>query len=827
MAARRNVEEHFPYGWRNQFKSAAPLTTPRWYDKSRDSATPASQLHLTPPPVSPRAPIQADAHSPVPPSPAVQQSAPNKNAATSTPAELEIADLIALGIIMPPPSTLWFSPQRSRAPGPILGFTPTPPRLGGPVMASPRAHGQLAESSTLRLGQAASPALHVSTPADEYPSTPAAHTGTVVQASVVPGSSAKPRAALPPMPVMSNVTQGESTAEPVPFEFPDITPPASLPGSMRLIPVDLRGITPLPPNRSMAPERGTEPSLAEQPQLFQQQVARHVTSVADIDTLASETASATAAMTAALPPELQVAENTVVGLLHQVQALRKAAGEEALHRKEREKWAEAKAKWEADLAEVTARLRSATEIETELAALKHALVQCEREATQLREELASTRLQCTTAASDNHRLKIQVQWLQAALRTLEQESKYREMVIVPHALSVVSFTLLYERLNEVQSNEEITRQVMSLEEQNSWMHMELAMQQWKNATDMAVFRARENLQRQALLRSVDPLRADRDLMLRALRHQRREQRILREHMLENMWDDTADDTEGEFPAFIEDAENECRSAVDSFEADSRYDMAVEFLSGDTVTMPPPLVAHLLALLEPPLEREVSSVGATSPATGRLDSPADGTPSPRAGATSGLPFTSGSTDRFVRIRSTRAAPTATEHNRNDVLSRLKSLQQHIKDLAADNKRLTGDLRALRSLPRALGDAPVRPGATFPQQLPEREFRRLWRLFRALDENDSGELSLNEIKSGTILGPNGKAFDVATFRKLDKDRSGAVTFLEVLREWYPTVPLRTLESLFLEEELQKMKQTGLKQQPILFQNAAKPSPTNSAK
>jgi len=66
----------------------------------------------------------------------------------------------------------------------------------------------------------------------------------------------------------------------------------------------------------------------------------------------------------------------------------------------------------------------------------------------------------------------------------------------------------------------------------------------------------------------------------------------------------------------------------------------------------------------------------------------------------------------------------------------------------------------------------------------EYRNYVNVFEQVDADSDGQLTFNDLcQAGTIL--RGKAFDLLTFRRVDKDRSGLVDFIEVLRMFYPLV------------------------------------------
>eukprot|EP01062_Namystynia_karyoxenos_P066077 TRINITY_DN60099_c0_g1_i1.p1 TRINITY_DN60099_c0_g1~~TRINITY_DN60099_c0_g1_i1.p1 ORF type:complete len:1580 (+),score=353.06 TRINITY_DN60099_c0_g1_i1:98-4741(+) len=69
--------------------------------------------------------------------------------------------------------------------------------------------------------------------------------------------------------------------------------------------------------------------------------------------------------------------------------------------------------------------------------------------------------------------------------------------------------------------------------------------------------------------------------------------------------------------------------------------------------------------------------------------------------------------------------------------------------------------------------------------EKDARKLWAVFCAVDTDQSGEIHMREIVGkDTAFAAMGKGrFDAATFKKFDKDRNGLISFVEILRGYFP--------------------------------------------
>eukprot|EP00759_Apiculatamorpha_spiralis_P050607 PhF_6_TR4838/c0_g1_i2/m.6738 len=79
---------------------------------------------------------------------------------------------------------------------------------------------------------------------------------------------------------------------------------------------------------------------------------------------------------------------------------------------------------------------------------------------------------------------------------------------------------------------------------------------------------------------------------------------------------------------------------------------------------------------------------------------------------------------------------------------------------------------------------------PPPFTEEEYRHLLTVFEEVDTDADGQLSFQDLcKAGSIL--RNKTFDIVQFRRVDKDRSGLVDFMEVLRMFYPTAPVAVLQ------------------------------------
>eukprot|EP01065_Artemidia_motanka_P047583 TRINITY_DN7473_c3_g1_i1.p1 TRINITY_DN7473_c3_g1~~TRINITY_DN7473_c3_g1_i1.p1 ORF type:complete len:1548 (+),score=654.59 TRINITY_DN7473_c3_g1_i1:651-4646(+) len=82
--------------------------------------------------------------------------------------------------------------------------------------------------------------------------------------------------------------------------------------------------------------------------------------------------------------------------------------------------------------------------------------------------------------------------------------------------------------------------------------------------------------------------------------------------------------------------------------------------------------------------------------------------------------------------------------------------------------------------------------------DRDARRLFQDFKLIDEDGSGEIHLKEILGrGQALAVGGSTFDMHLFKKIDKDRNGTISFLEILRAYFPDERIGDL-TRWIEEE-----------------------------
>eukprot|EP00992_Anisonema_acinus_P007050 TRINITY_DN2659_c0_g1_i1.p1 TRINITY_DN2659_c0_g1~~TRINITY_DN2659_c0_g1_i1.p1 ORF type:complete len:214 (+),score=51.41 TRINITY_DN2659_c0_g1_i1:53-694(+) len=70
----------------------------------------------------------------------------------------------------------------------------------------------------------------------------------------------------------------------------------------------------------------------------------------------------------------------------------------------------------------------------------------------------------------------------------------------------------------------------------------------------------------------------------------------------------------------------------------------------------------------------------------------------------------------------------------------------------------------------------------------DYQQVVDCFQLIDADHSGKLSWSE--AGELGNMLNRRIDVAAFKKLDRDRSGTIDFMELIRCLYPGVPLREL-------------------------------------
>eukprot|EP01063_Lacrimia_lanifica_P004186 TRINITY_DN12341_c0_g1_i1.p1 TRINITY_DN12341_c0_g1~~TRINITY_DN12341_c0_g1_i1.p1 ORF type:complete len:397 (+),score=141.46 TRINITY_DN12341_c0_g1_i1:96-1286(+) len=84
-----------------------------------------------------------------------------------------------------------------------------------------------------------------------------------------------------------------------------------------------------------------------------------------------------------------------------------------------------------------------------------------------------------------------------------------------------------------------------------------------------------------------------------------------------------------------------------------------------------------------------------------------------------------------------------------------------------------------------------GPRFPFN--EEEYAKLWTVFNQLDDDGGGDLSMKEVsRIPELVGRKDLVIDRATFKRIDKDRSGTVDFIEMLRCLYPQWPSASIKA-----------------------------------
>eukprot|EP01062_Namystynia_karyoxenos_P012428 TRINITY_DN1446_c0_g2_i1.p1 TRINITY_DN1446_c0_g2~~TRINITY_DN1446_c0_g2_i1.p1 ORF type:complete len:724 (+),score=191.35 TRINITY_DN1446_c0_g2_i1:149-2173(+) len=74
----------------------------------------------------------------------------------------------------------------------------------------------------------------------------------------------------------------------------------------------------------------------------------------------------------------------------------------------------------------------------------------------------------------------------------------------------------------------------------------------------------------------------------------------------------------------------------------------------------------------------------------------------------------------------------------------------------------------------------------------EFERFKNAFDEMDDDGSGEISIQELRShGGIMFIAGRALDLRIFNQIDRDHSGTVDFLEIMRAFFPMIPRAQLD------------------------------------
>ena len=129
---------------------------------------------------------------------------------------------------------------------------------------------------------------------------------------------------------------------------------------------------------------------------------------------------------------------------------------------------------------------------------------------------------------------------------------------------------------------------------------------------------------------------------------------------------------------------------------------------------------------------------------------------------------------------------------------KAVQQHGTQHSVPAATTAGVSSLLKTKPFAPGageaSTPMCDDRSKPQPpFTEEEFERLSLAFKELDVDGGGDLTMKEVsRIPEIVGRKDLVIDRTMFKKMDKDRSGTVDFIEMLRCLYPTAPSNAIKA-----------------------------------